>query len=66
MSENTRKRVRKVDVNQMSVEQADKISEAIGKELAKIFDDANEKANELLTIYGLETKLNYQIKKKSK
>ena len=57
-----RERVRRIDVNLMSIEQADKLSVQIGQELAKIMDEANRKCNEMLNIYGLQTQIHYKIK----
>lgn len=54
-------RARRIDVNKMTIEAADRLSLEMGKELAKIMDEANGKANELLNIYGLQTQISYQI-----
>lgn len=54
-------RVRKVDVSQMTQEQADNLSKQIGAELAKIMDEANKKCNEMLGIYGLQTQIHYKV-----
>jgi hypothetical protein len=56
-------RERKVDVNSLSITQADALSVQIGKEIAKIMDEANLKCNELLKIYSLETSIAYKITK---
>jgi len=56
-----KKRERKVDVSKLTVDQADKLSEQIGKELSKIMDEANLKCNKLLNVYGLQTKISYDI-----
>jgi hypothetical protein len=56
-------RERKVDVNKLSIEQADALSVQIGKEISKIMDEANLKCNQLLGIYGLETQIGYKITK---
>ncbi len=58
---NHKDRARKIDVNAMTLEQADRLSVEIGKELAKIMDEANLKCNEMLNIYGLQTKIHYKI-----
>ena len=50
-------RVRKVDLNQMNVEQAEAISEQIGIKIREICDKAIEDANKLLNIYGLSAKM---------
>lgn len=56
-------RERKVDVNKLTVEQADQLSMQIGKEISKIMDEANTNCNKLLGIYGLQTKISYEIVK---
>ena len=62
----TSERVRKVDVNEKTVEQVEKIQESINKKLIFIVDEAVEKANKMLNIYGLETKMSIVIQEKSK
>ena len=44
------KRERKVDLNKMSMQQAEAISAQIGQEMAKIMDEANLKCNEILNL----------------
>lgn len=56
-------RVRKVDIESMSVEQAEALSMQIGREIARIMDEANLKCNELLNIYGMQTQIGYKIVK---
>lgn len=56
-----KRRKRKVDVDKLSVEQAEKLSKQIGQEVAKIMDEANSKCNKLLNIYGLQTSIGYEI-----
>ncbi len=56
-----KQRARRIDVNSMTMEAADRLSVEIGKELAKIMDEANNKANEMLNIYGLQTQIHYKI-----
>ena len=58
---NFKDRPRKIDVNSMSVEAAERLSKEIGVELAKIMDEANAKCNAMLNIYGLQTQIHYQI-----
>ena len=58
---NHKERVRKIDVNQMTIEQADQLQKQLASEMARIMDEANTKCNEMLNIYGLQTKINYQI-----
>lgn len=54
-------RERKIDVSKMTADQADMLGKQIGVELAKIFDEANRKCNEMLNIYNLQTQIHYQI-----
>lgn len=56
-------RERKVDINSMTLEQADALSAQIGKEIAKIMDEANLKCNALLNIYGMQTQIGYKVVK---
>lgn len=56
-------RERKVDISKMSIEQAEALSAQIGKEIAKIMDEANTKCNALLNIYGMQTEIGYKIVK---
>lgn len=56
-------RQRKIDINSLSPDQADALSAQIGKEIAKIMDEANNKCNALLNIYGLETQIGYKVTK---
>lgn len=58
---NHRERVRKVDVNAMTQEQADQIQKQIAAEMARIMDEANTKCNEFLNIYGMQSKIHYTI-----
>lgn len=53
-------RARKVDVEKLTNEQADQIGEEIGRKLSDIAKEAAEKANKLLKIYGLETKMAFE------
>lgn len=55
------KRERKVDLNKLSMDQADVISQQIGQEMARIMDEANLKCNEILNIYGMQTQIHYKI-----
>lgn len=54
-----------IDVNKLTAQQADAISEQLGKEIAKIMDEANEKCDKLLGVYGLQTRIGYDIIKKT-
>jgi len=60
-----KRRKRSVDIESMTTDQLKRLEEDMGKQLAKIFDNANVEANKLLNVYGLETKIAYEISKKS-
>lgn len=64
MAGNHKRRKRSIDVEKLTPEQADKITAQLGQEIAKIMDDANEKCNKLLGIYGMETVISYAVAKK--
>lgn len=50
----TAQRKRSLDINKLSVEEADRLSAQIGDKVTKITDEACAKANELLNIYGMK------------
>ena len=52
---NNRKKQEKVDISKLNSEQAEKISEQIGKSIAVILDSANNKSANLLKSLGLQT-----------
>jgi len=52
-------RTRKVDVNKLSEEQFTRILEKVNVKLTEITEKAVREANEILNIYGLETKLQF-------
>jgi len=56
-------RVRKVDVNKMSLEQADLLSQQISEKIGQIQKDALEKMLRILNIYGMTCELFVTIKK---
>jgi hypothetical protein len=56
-------RERKIDVEKLSIDQADALSAQIGVAIGKIMDEANLKCNQLLNIYGLQTQISYNILK---
>ena len=58
-------RRRKVNVENMSDESLKKLEEEIGKRVSAIWQEAAEKANELLNIYGLEVLVNYKLRPKT-
>jgi len=64
---NLNERKRSVNVSKMSPEQIDKAVGILNKKIIEITERATKEVNELLNIYGLETKLQflepYPIKK---
>lgn len=50
-------RRRKVDVSTMTLEQVDNISIQLGSKIKDICQEAVEKANKLLSVYGLSAKM---------
>jgi len=58
-------RKRSVDVEKLSVEQVDRIKDQVVIKLRALIDDACEKANEIVNIYGLEAKMEFSLKQKS-
>lgn len=58
-------RVRKVDVEKLSQDQLDQLMIQMSDEINQIVDSACAKANSLLNIYGLETKMQIVIQKKN-
>jgi hypothetical protein len=61
--ENTR--VRKVDVSKLSEEELAKLQAAISEKIIKIINKANEDANKILSVYGMETQMVMEIKEKT-
>lgn len=59
-------RVRKVDVNKLSEEELKKLESAISDKIIKIINKANEEANKILSVYGMETQMIMEIKEKDK
>jgi hypothetical protein len=57
-------RVRKVDVEKLDEAQLENITTQMSQEINRIIDDACARANSLLNIYGLETKMQIVIQKK--
>lgn len=50
-------RERKVDLSKMTIEEADNISIQIGERVRQICDEAAEKTNSILKIYGMSCKI---------
>lgn len=57
-------RVRKVDVSKLSEEELQKLQAAISDKIIKIINKANEEANRILAVYGMETQMIMEIKEK--
>lgn len=54
-------RQRKVDINSMTLEQVDDISIQLGTKIKDICQEAVEKANKLLSVYGLSAKMSISL-----
>lgn len=52
-----KERVRKVDVTKMSTEQVDNLSDQIGEKVRGICDEAAQRINSILSIYGMSAKI---------
>ena len=52
-----------VDIEKLSIEQADALSVQIGQAIAQIMDEANSKCNAVLNIYGMQTQIHYKLVK---
>lgn len=52
---------KKANLDHMSEDQAEVISELIGEKVRKICDEAVEKANKLLNVYGMSAKMQIVI-----
>ena len=50
-------RERKIDVNGLTIEEADRLSSQIGNKVRDICDEAAVKINTILKIYGMSAKL---------
>lgn len=57
-------RVRKVDVDKLSDVELEKLQKAISDKVIKIINKANEDANKILSVYGMETQMIMEIKEK--
>jgi len=54
-------RVRKVDLEKLSEEEADQLSQRIGEKLRQIMDKACDEANRIAQIYGIQVKMQFLI-----
>ena len=61
VSDNIRKRDRKVDVEKLDETQLDSIGEALGKKIGAISDKAAEDVNQIMNIYGIKAKVVIQL-----
>ncbi len=61
MAGNHKRRKRSVDLKSLTIDQADRLGKQMGDEIAKIMDEANNKCNNMLNIYGLQTQIGYEI-----
>lgn len=50
-------RKRSIDVNNLTIEQVDNLSSQIGEKVKQITDEAANKINSLLSIYGMSAKI---------
>ena len=57
-------RVRKVDVDNLSDEELLKLQATISDKIVAIINKANNDANKLLNVYGMEVQLVMELKKK--
>lgn len=57
-------RVRRVDVNNLSEQQVDELSDLIGTKVRDIVDEACDRINTILGIYGLQAKIQFVIQEK--
>jgi len=55
--ESTRTLKRSIDINALSTEQAEILSEQIGAKCREIIDEAANKVNAILNIYGMSAKI---------
>jgi hypothetical protein len=59
---NLKERKRKVDVEKLSVEQAEKIGVELGNKLNEIVDEAVAKSNKILEVYGCKAIMQLEVK----
>jgi hypothetical protein len=50
-------RKRSFDINRLSAEEVDNLSKQIGDKVKQICDEAVEKANKILNVYGMSAKM---------
>lgn len=49
------KRKKSIDINKLSMEEMNQISDKLGEDVRKLYDQACEKANKLLNAYGMKS-----------
>lgn len=54
---NLKNRIRKVDMEKLTPEQAEELSNQIGAKLRELIDKTVEEANNFLKIYGMKAKM---------
>jgi hypothetical protein len=57
-------RERRVNAENLSDEQLQQLSEAIGQKLRELCDNACEQANRILEVYGMKAMMQFEIKPK--
>lgn len=60
--ENVENRKRSFDINKLSPEAADQLSNDIGAKVRQFCDEACEKANKILNVYGMKAQMQIVIK----
>lgn len=58
-----KKKQKKVNIKRLTIKQVDDLSKQIGEAIAEVMDEANERCNDILRTYGLQTKISYDIVK---
>jgi len=62
--EDTKERVRKIDVERLSEEQLETLEDQLQEKTSKIINDTSDRINKYLDVYGLEIKIGFGIKPK--
>lgn len=64
MPTDTINRKRSVNVNTLSAEQVEQLTEQISKKILVLVDETVAQANKMLNVYGLEAKMQIAIQRK--
>ena len=56
-------RVRKVNIEELSLERADELSKQISEKVIHLQTEALEKINKILSIYGMQAEMSVKISK---